>query len=795
VLLWVFCYLQDKLSAPSKIRSGRTLPVVIPACVIFLVCLAQLASQFRPGFNLFRRLEWMSYDWRIRLAAGRQQPYATNLLAAAFVTDRDLKEMNDGSFGYREKFPWPTHYYGRVVRELANQGATTVGFDILFELLNPESTFQLPDKTATSSDEFFAAQLRKAGNVLLAAEGEGNIFPAALFRTNALAVGNIFSPRDADGVLRRAKLFSEFRVWHPEIQRLVRPLDLDLSNARMKGNHVVFPRLDGEPPHEIPLNKDGSLRMEELTGKPAAVPQWPYKTQRIWNLGIIMAARTLGLDLNSPILRTGEIILYGTNGVERRIPVDGENFFYVNWTLRFEDRRIYSTNIVSLIRSDHWRAKGSPDVSPAFKDKLVVIGSTGTGGNIADRGTTPLDEGTPLVMKHLNVANSIITGQFIRGIDPGTELLLIVVMGITSAFLTWKLRTLAASFAVVTVLVAYTAASAVLFLEHRYWLPLVLPLAGGLVMNHVCLVTYRVLVEQKERHRIKSVFSKIVSPNVVNELLKAESVSLGGARRRVTVFFADVRGFTRVTDENQAKADEYIRAHQLPPSEADAYLDEQARDVLTTVNLYLGVIADTVKKHNGTLDKYIGDCVMAFWGAPAPSDRQALDCVRAAIDSQRAIYQLNLRRALENKRREEENKVRQVLGRPPTSALTLLALGSGINTGMVTVGLMGSDAHILNYTVFGREVNLASRLEGVSGRGRIIVSDTTYQELKRLDLELAAKCIELPPHEVKGFRDPVKIFEVQWREIDTEMRTLDTSILTGARDTLPTDFTAPSGRD
>ncbi|HKS37603.1 MAG TPA: adenylate/guanylate cyclase domain-containing protein, partial [Verrucomicrobiae bacterium] len=584
-------------------------------------------------------------------------------------------------------------------------------------------------------------------------------------------------------------------VWHPEIQRLVRPLTLDLSRARMEDQRVIFPRLDGETPFEVPLNKDGSLRMEELTGKPAAIPQWPYKTQRIWNLGIIIAARTLGLDLNSPILRPGEIILFGASGIERRIPVDGENFLYINWSLRLNDPRIHSTNIVGLIRADHWRSQGDPDDSKAFKDKLVVVGSTGTGHNIADLGATPLDKETPLVMKHLNVANSIITGQFIRGIDPGAELLLIVVMGIASAFLTWKLRTLAASFAVVTVLVAYTAASAVLFLQHRYWLPLVLPLAGGLVMNHVCLVTYRVLVEQKERHRIKSVFSKIVSPNVVNELLKAEEISISGARRRVTVFFADVRGFTRVTDENQAKADEYIRAHQLPPAEADAYLDEQARDVLNTVNLYLGVIVDTVIKHNGTLDKYIGDCVMAFWGAPAPSDRQALDCVRAAIDSQRAIYQLNLRRALENKRREEENAVRQALGQPPVPALTLLALGSGINTGTVTVGLMGSDALLSNYTVFGREVNLASRLEGVSGRGRIIVSDTTYQELKRLDAELAATCIALPPQEVKGFRDPVKIFEVQWREMDTEMRTFDTSILTGRRDTLPTDFTAPSGRD
>jgi class 3 adenylate cyclase len=104
---------------------------------------------------------------------------------------------------------------------------------------------------------------------------------------------------------------------------------------------------------------------------------------------------------------------------------------------------------------------------------------------------------------------------------------------------------------------------------------------------------------------------------------------------------------------------------------------------------------------------------------------------------------------------------------------------------------MGSDAHILNYTVFGREVNLASRLEGVSGRGRIIISDTTFKELKSLDPKLAAACVELPPEQLKGFRDVVQIYEVKWREIDTEMQSYDTAILTGRRVTLPTDLISP----
>src|SRR5213078_1286350 len=123
----------------------------------------------------------------------------------------------------------------------------------------------------------------------------------------------------------------------------------------------------------------------------------------------------------------------------------------------------------------------------------------------------------------------------------------------------------------------------------------------------------------------------------------------GGARREVTVFFSDVRGFTEMTDESHAKAEEYVRERKLSQLEGEAYCDEQAQEVLRTVNLYLGRIADTVKQHEGTLDKYIGDCVMAFWGAPTPNAKHAVACVRAAIDAQKAIETLNQSRAAENR--------------------------------------------------------------------------------------------------------------------------------------------------
>jgi class 3 adenylate cyclase/CHASE2 domain-containing sensor protein len=755
----------------------KPLPILIAVGVIGLVCVAQI---LRLGF--FERLEWMTYDWRVREAANFSPTVATNL-GFVYIDDESIDAVGSGELDYQFGLYWPRYIYGLLVRELAAQGAKAVAFDVIFgglrtdhpsfpvsdkSLLAIDKLFgrtldRFEDETLLPSDDFFAWQMKKAGNVIVA--DTKSVAPHDLFRTNALAVGVIDADKDTDGVLRRAKAFKEQRRWHPLFVQTARKIDVDLRNARVEADRIVLPRDNGEE-LEVPIDQEGNFELKGAKKNGDVAPRAKaFITERVWHMGIVLAAEELKLDLSKAEvdLEHGRIALRGPVGVERIVPVDRNGYFYIDWMLRREDQRLAKQNVKDLLKQDRDRHDGEqPNTSSRWQNKLVVVGSTATGNDLSDLGATPLDKETNLMGKHWNIANSVIMNRFIQRSSLPMELFLIVVLGAAVAFLTWGLRSFTAFLGVLALATGYVALGFYCYVQYRYWMPLVLPVAGAMLMQYICLVTHRAIFEQDEKRRVKSVFSRIVSPDVVNELLGAENLKLGGARRDVTVLFADVRGFTELTDLAQERVTEFVRARGLTGNDAETFYDESARETLETVNLYLACVADMVKQHNGTLDKYIGDCVMAFWGAPATNAQHALACVRAAIDAQRAIHALNQKRVVENQQREQDNPARLSAGSPPKPPVATLTLGTGINTGSVTVGLMGSDAHILNYTVFGREVNLASRLESVSGRGRIVISEATYNHLQRDDPTLAAKCIPLEAVNVKGIRSAVKIYEVPW---------------------------------
>ena len=749
-------------------KPAKYAPVIVATAVIVLVCF------FRSlNIDIFERIERITYDERARAALHFPTPAATNL-AFVSIDDSSIKAVLSGDLGYSFGLLWPRQVYGRLVDELSIEGAKAVGFDVLFGELRHDlqAPVQMADGQLMQSDDYFALQLGQAGNVILAVTPD--LWPPAEFVTNAMALGDITTERDPDGVLRRVRSFRVYRRWHPYIQYAASPkqYNLDLDHAIVGPGKIILPQINSTNVVELPIDAQTNFASSDLFGDnlPAGIPAHAraFTDEIIWHMGIVLAAQQLGLDLDHAQidLADGKIVLRGANGLERTIPVDRDGFFYVDWRITPADPHLLDVPIEDLLSQEQQRLEGKTNgLSDFFRNKLVVVGSAAQGNDLTDRGATPLERDTLLVSKHWNVANSVITNRFVRRISLLWDLALIVVLGTITALLTWQIRSaIAAGASVFALIIVYVGIAFFVYIQFRWWLPLFFPVAGAAFVQYVILVTWRVIFEEGEKRRVKAVFSKVVSPDVVSELLRYEKLSLGGARREVTAFFADVRGFTALTDEAQERSAKFVKEHQLDAKAAEAHSDESARETLNTINTYLGLVADTVIVGGGTLDKYIGDCVMAFWGAPVANPKHAVGCVRAAIEAQRGIYRMNQQRRAENERRSTENAARAASGEIARSLLPVLTLGCGINTGVVDVGLMGSEMRQINYTIFGREVNLASRLEGVSGSARIIIGEATYRHLLQDDPVLAATCVELPPVKVKGILDVVKIYEVPWQD-------------------------------
>jgi len=647
------------------------------------------------------------------------------------------------------------------------------------------------DGSVAASNQL-AGLLAKALNKLVAGPSIFNDarFAAVKLRPETL---RLLDPKPGDGGVSR-------------LNRLLLEDAFPMELTRNEKARIIIPRRgDAVTYHR---DKEGFLNLSEIMSNvpPDAPPFIPFAYMRVWSMGIVLAAGELKLDLDHPEIQPQHhrVVLHGENGVRRVIRLESDGSYYVNWEIGHTNslitshlldtnyvevqpgeqdpqpillKRVITTNNVQpqsgfqagsfdeLLLQANERAQGHPADTGRWTNRLVLIGSAVTAFSaVSDQGNTPAESGTILVLKHLNVANSILTNRFVSTSPLALTLFLIVLMGAFAGWVTFAVaRPLAGTGLMAALVLLYMGLACWLYAAHRFWLPVILPLFCSGLVTHAMALTYRVQAEQAEKKRVKSVFSKMLAPEVVDELLKAAKISMGGVRREITVYFADVRGFTALTDKTQTQAAEYVEQNKLSPQAAEAHYNQVAKAILDTVSTYLGTIAGAIKKHNGTLDKYIGDCVMAFWGGPLPNPRHACDAVRSAINAQRAMLALNLKRDQENKRIAADAPARAAQGLPPESPLPLLSLGTGINTGTAIMGLMGSDLDGLSYTVFGRDVNLASRLEGLSGYGRIIISHSTYLALQRDDPGLAALCVERLPADVKGFRHAVKNYEVLWR--------------------------------
>jgi class 3 adenylate cyclase/CHASE2 domain-containing sensor protein len=748
-----------------KLKPFKRVPVFIAGGIVVLACLLRILNPIA-----LQRPEFITYDARVREALKFPIPTATNL-GFIFINEKSLNlvrnDHKDSFAFYASAMPWPRQAYGRLIQELNAQGVSAIAFDILWgETREDQGVVPTVEGKFPTSDEYCAGAMRYRSNVIVAITRQ--VTPPPLFITNAMALGDITTDKDPDGVLRRVQIFRPWREWHDVFRQFEDELGFDLDHPRLRPGLITLTNLDGQE-LTIPLDAEGNFDLAEFASNLPAGTQRknkPFVEQRVWHMGVVLGAKQLGLDLEHPEIdfNRGYVKLRGAGGIERTIPIDRDGNSYVNWSMPPNYPQLTQEAIHDLLLQNHQRIEGhTNDLSERWRGKLAVVGSSALiGNNLTDRGATPFSKDTILVSKHWNVANSILTGSFVHRSSLPIDLALIIALGAVTAAFTWQLRISFATTLVALLAFAYGLLCFIVYIRARVWLPMFLPVAAQVVI-YTCLMTWRVKFEQTERKRVIEVFGTVVSKKIMDELLRADNLALGGARREITVLFADVRGFTDFTDRAQEQVEDYIRQKGLGPADAEPLKEKQAQETLETINCYLGLVADTILKHDAVLDKFIGDCVMAFWGAPLPDSRHAIACVRGAIDAQRAIDKLNQERATENQRLELENQARVSTGLPPLPLLPLLVLGSGINTGIATAGLMGSAGETKNYTVFGRDVNLASRLEGLSGRGRIFIGETTYQHLLRDDPALAATCMVQPPQKVKGFATLVKVYEVPWR--------------------------------
>lgn len=343
-----------------------------------------------------------------------------------------------------------------------------------------------------------------------------------------------------------------------------------------------------------------------------------------------------------------------------------------------------------------------------LENKIVLAGAFSP-GMADDEKNTPVG---PMygVEVHANALNTIITNNFIWGLPDYLIALLIFSLIFLITYLSAKLSPI---FSLLAVLFLTFVLFWVSLLSFEYWslsLDVFLP-SSAMILTSVLIISYRVMTEEKEKKRIRSMFGKYVSPAVVDQMIKVSSEpELGGVDKEITVLFSDIRGFTTLSES-------------MSPQE-----------LVNHLNLYLTAMTDIIHEFQGTLDKYVGDEIMCFWGAPLSQTDHALLACKCAIKQMAKLKELNDSWSPERR----------------------FDIGIGLNSGIMTVGNMGSIGR-MNYTLMGDNVNLGARLEGTNKQylTNIIISEYTYNLVKD---KVVVR--ELDNIRVKGKNKPVQIYEL-----------------------------------
>ena len=638
--------------------------------------------------DVLQRLDDIIYDARLRATMPRT---LDERIVIVDIDEKSLAELG--------RWPWGRNKLAALTDELFVQhNIALLGFDVLFAEADDSSGLQRLQQLAQNElrdQPGFADKL----NQIQASLDYDALFAKAV-KNRPVVLGYYFTS-DRDGrmsgalpapVLNNALLqgrpvkFTSWNGYGSNINTLAQAAPLaGHINSITEGDGVVrsIPLL---AEHKGQYYESLSLAMFRLlAGSPDVLPGFPKEK--------FLSRNYQGLE--SILLKKSDVTL--------AIPVDDR----VSTLVPFRGQ--------GGVKGGSFQYVSAADVlarrvdSKLLKGKIVLLGTTAPG--LLDLRVTPVGETYPGVETHANVISGFLDGKvFVRpDYAIGFEVVILILSGLVLAFL---LPLLSAPKAVALSIVVIGA-----LVGLNFWLysgyGLVLPLASALVTAITAFalnMSYGYFVESKSKRQLADLFGTYVPPELVDEMVKdAGAYNMRATTKELTVMFCDMRGFTQMSES-------------MEPTQLQALL-----------NTVFSRLTDQIRSNRGTIDKYMGDCVMAFWGAPVDTPDHASLAVKTALEMSAAIRELNT-----------EHRAK---------GLPEIAIGIGLNTGTMCVGDMGSDIR-RSYTVIGDAVNLGSRLEGLSKTYGVdmVVSETTRKQASQFVWQ------ELDKVRVKGKDNAVAIY-------------------------------------
>lgn len=638
--------------------------------------------------GVLQRLDAIIYDARLRATMPR------TLDPRVVIVDIDEKSLAEVG-----RWPWARSKLAAMVDELFDrQKVAILGFDVVFAEPDESSGLKRLREMAQAELKDTAGFQERLTQLQASLDYDG-VFARALEKRPVVLGYYLTSDRDGrkSGVLPapvmareslqgRPIAFTSWDGYGSNIQQLAKAAPIaGYFNSITDGDGVV---------RSIPLVAEhGGAYYESLSlavfrmlaGAPAVEPGFPRDR--------FVGRSYTGLE--SILLKQGQRQL--------AIPVDAK----VATLVPFRGPGGPAGGSFQYISASDLIMKRLPEGS--LRDKIVLVGTTAPG--LLDLRVTPVGETYPGVETHANVIAGLIEGKLFVKPDYaiGFEVVILLVAGLALAFLLPLLSAtvaVAVSLGVVALLVGLNY---YLFIAHG----LVMPLASALVMAGTAFalnMSYGYFVESRSKRELANLFGTYVPPELVDEMVKdPDSYSMKAASKELSVMFCDMRGFTKLSEK-------------MEPTQLQELL-----------NVVFSRLTDIIRANRGTIDKYMGDCVMAFWGAPVDTPNHAALAVQSAVEMAQAVRRIN-----------EEHRAK---------GLPEIGVGVGINTGTMCVGDMGSDIR-RSYTVIGDAVNLGSRLEGLSKvyGVEIVVSESARKQAPEFAWQ------ELDRVRVKGKEQAVGIF-------------------------------------